>query len=65
MQHMASDCSSLTAVVVGGEHLGCGSALVTNSDGTRGVEDLKAIGKVNDFREITINGFEESLHDRL
>ena len=55
-QHMASDSDSLTAVVVGdGEDLGCRSALVADSEGTREVEDLKAIQKVNKFQEITMD----------
>jgi hypothetical protein len=58
---MASDSDSLTAVVVGdGEDLGCRSALVANSEGTRGVEDLKAIRKVNELQEITIDGLGEN-----
>ena len=56
----------LTRGLVDGEYLGSRSALVTDSEGTRGVENLKAIGKVNEFQEIAINGLgENGLHDGL
>ena len=64
---MASDSDSLPTVVIGdGEDLGCRLALVANSEGTCGVDDLKAIRKVNELQEITIDGLRENgLHDRL
>ena len=62
---MASDGDSLTTVG-DGEDLGCRSAFVADPEGTRRVEDFKAIRKVNELQEITIDGLRENgLHDRL
>jgi len=58
----------LTTVVIGdGENLGCRLALVADSEGTRGVEDLKAIQKVNKLQEIlpSKDSREHGLHDKL
>jgi hypothetical protein len=67
---MASDSDSLTAVIVGNsEDPGCRSALIANSEGTRGVEVLKAIRKVVErwaSFKITIDGpGENGVYDRL
>ena len=64
---MASEDGNLTAVVIGDvKDLGCRSALVTDSEGTRGLEDLKAIQKANYLQEAAIDGpGENSLYDRL
>ena len=66
-QHMASDSDSLATVVISdSEDLGCRSALVADSEGTRQVQDLKPVRKVNELQEITIDGLRgNGLHDRL